>query len=95
MPKNTKKFAYFTIALPLDSEAYGELAEESQQTGTSIPKLVPVKLREYYRLRKQPPLLLAPVATSSSPSSPHQTQGEEPKPRSLRNAANFPEGASF
>lgn len=54
MPRNKQKNAYITIGIPKTSEVYQRLVEESQSTGTSLAKLVPVKLHEYYAGAKPP-----------------------------------------
>lgn len=55
MARNRTKYQYVTIALARDSDLFKKLQRESSASGTSLPKLIPVKLNELYSGIGPPP----------------------------------------
>jgi hypothetical protein len=49
MARDRAKNAYYTVGIPLDSEALHRLRADSEETGVSIPQLLAVRIADWYR----------------------------------------------
>lgn len=68
MARDRAKNAYYTVGIPLDSEALRRLRADSEETGVSIPQLLAVRIADWYRFTREMKLAL-PVHPSTVPES--------------------------
>jgi hypothetical protein len=53
MARDRAKNAYYTVGIPLDSDALRMLREDSAETGVSIPQLLAVRICDWYRCTRE------------------------------------------
>lgn len=71
MARDTDRYVYLYVGIPRDSETYQKLLADADETGLSVPKVLAVRIADFYRQ-------LLTSASAVKPTLPHRKR-EEPE----------------
>jgi hypothetical protein len=74
MARDTERYVYLYVGIPRDSETYQKLLDDVEETGVAAPKLLAVRIADFYR---QMTTTIARPASSQTKDLPEEGMDED------------------